>query len=63
MRPWQKILHHLEGKDLPRYATEGCPVNCGEDWSIVRIQKANNMGPCVSASSLEVTQAYKKEAL
>ena len=63
MLPRNRALKHEAAAELLQYATNGCPVNCGEQWSIKRLQAAIDAGPCTSASSKEAIQACRKEIL
>ena len=42
-----------EEEELLKYATEGCPVDCGEDWTTNQLDAAIKMGSCTSASTPE----------
>ena len=57
MRPRADVLRYATGATLLEYATKGCPVDCGPDWSKERIEKAVAEGPCVSACQLEAAKA------
>ena len=39
MRPRYGALEHPAAQDLLQYATEGCPVDCGKDWTLTEIEK------------------------
>jgi hypothetical protein len=49
MWPTKYALHHDAAPTLTNYATHGCPVNCGEDWTADRIRKALKYGAHPSA--------------
>ena len=49
MRPRGDVLLHPAGPTLLKYATKGCPVDCGPKWSRERIEKAIAEGPSKSA--------------
>lgn len=40
MRPRGGALHHPAAEDLLEYATKGCPVDCGRDWTREEIEAA-----------------------
>ena len=44
MAPSNLALHHPAGPLLEEYSTEGCPVDCGNDWSRDNIKAAINFG-------------------
>ena len=63
MHPKREILKHPAGEELLKYATEGCPVDCGIDWTIDQLEAAIKMGPCQSASTPAAAKACRREAL
>ena len=63
MRPKNEILRHPAGEELLKYATEGCPVDCGKDWTIDQLEAAIKTGPCTSAKKPGAAKACRKEAL
>ena len=63
MRPRNRALNHVASDELLRYATNGCPVDCGPNWSLERLEAAIQMGPCKSARSTEAITACHKEVL
>lgn len=63
MYPKKEVLRHPAGEELLKYATEGCPVDCGTDWTINQLEAAIEMGPCISASTPAVAKACRKETL
>ena len=63
MRPKGKALKHPAAAELLQYATEGCPVDCGPNWSKERIVAAIAMGPSKSAQHPEAAAVCREEAL
>ena len=63
MHPKREVLKHPAGEELLKYATEGCPVDCGTDWTIDQLEAAIKMGPCQSASTPAASKACRREAL
>ena len=57
MLPRNRALKHEAAAELLQYATTGCPVDCGKQWSIERLQAAIDSGPCTSAKSKEAIEA------
>ena len=49
MHPRNKAFHHTATNDLLHYATTGCPVDCGKDWTVTEMQAAVDKGPHSSA--------------
>ena len=49
MRPQGEALKHPFAEELSRYATNGCPVDCGPNWTRERIEAAIAVGPSPSA--------------
>jgi len=49
MRPNPCIRHHPAYETLFEYATEGCPVDCGESWSQEQLEEAIHRGNHASA--------------
>ena len=49
MRPRDAALDHPAGPKLLEYATKGCPVDCGPDWTREQIEHAIKEGPAKSA--------------
>jgi hypothetical protein len=49
MCPRGLALHHPAASTLLKYATGGCPVNTGRDWTIEMTEAAIERGPHVSA--------------
>ena len=45
MWPRGGALNHPAANDLITYATKGCPVDCGRDWTIEEITAAVTKGP------------------
>ena len=63
MLPRHEVLTHPAGPDLLRYAVDGCPVDCGEQWSKQRIEAAIAKGAHASAEAPGAAEACRKEAL
>ena len=63
MFPRHEVLNHPAGPDLLEYALEGCPVDCGDDWTLERLELAIASGAHSSANVPEAAAACKKEAL
>ena len=49
MKPSGDMLNHPASDLLMQYATKGCPVNCGQNWSKEDIEAAILRGPHQSA--------------
>ena len=63
MRPDPSISHHPAFATLWRYATEGCPVDCGAPWTREHIEAAIHRGPHISAKTPEAAACLRQEAL
>ena len=63
MRPDPSISHHPAFPMLQKYATEGCPVDCGEPWTREHLDAAVNRGPHISARSSQAAACLREEAL
>ena len=63
MRPKGDALHHPAGEDLLQYATKGCPVDCGRDWTIEEMEAAIKKGPSASMDNPEAARSCREEAL
>ena len=63
MYPRHEVLDHPAGPDLLQYALEGCPVDCGDDWTLEQLEAAIQNGAHSSANVPEAAEACKKEAL
>lgn len=62
MRPRHGALKHPAAQDLLQYATDGCPVDCGKDWTLKDIETAIAKGPSTTARSPEAAAACRAEA-
>lgn len=64
----ERLLPAEDFRRLQRFATEGCPTNCGPDWTEEVIQAARKAGPHVSACTPENVEliwddiGYQEEA-
>ena len=63
MFPCNDVLKHPAAKMLLKWATDGCPVDCGEPWSIERIQAAIDKAAHPSAQSNAAATACRNKAL
>ena len=63
MFPRNDVLKHPAAKMLLKWATDGCPVDCGDPWSVKRIQAAIDKAAHPSAQSKEAATACRNEAL
>jgi len=63
MRPDPSIRHHPAYPMLFEYATNGCPVDCGESWNMEHLEAAIHRGPHISAKSPEAAACLRQEAL
>jgi hypothetical protein len=57
------VLDHPAGPDLLQYALNGCPVDCGSNWSYEKLLAAIRNGPHASANDDEAATACRKEAM
>ena len=63
MHPRNGSPDHPSAALLSQYATDGCPVDCGQPWTIEELQQAVNNGAHKSAFSSKAVQALQKESL
>jgi len=63
MKPDQAIQYHPAFDMLMGYATAGCPVDCGPEWSLEHIHAAVARGPHISAKSPETAASICAEML
>ena len=61
MYPKREVLKHPAGEELLKYATEGCPVDCGTDWTINHLEAAIEMGPCKSEAHHQQQKPVEKK--
>jgi hypothetical protein len=61
--PRNKVLDHPAGPDLLQYALDGCPVDCGDDWTLKQLEAAILNRAHASANIPKAAEACKKEAL
>lgn len=62
MRPRGRALEHPAAPLLLQYAQQGCPVDCGPNWTPEQIQIAVERGPHPSARHDEAAKELWKEA-
>jgi hypothetical protein len=63
MNPNKYALKHPAAPLLKEYADDGCPVNCGPDWSKDKIETLLEKGPHSSAKSKEAIKQLRQETL
>jgi hypothetical protein len=63
MLPRPEVLTHPAGPNLLPYATDGCPVDCGESWFRQHIEVAIAKGAHASAKAPGAADACRAEAL
>ena len=63
MRPRGGALRHPAAEELLQYATTGCPVDCGRDWTKEEIWKAIKKGACPSATNPLAVKCCREETL
>ena len=63
MWPRTHSLHHAAAPLLQGYATNGCPVNCGNPWTQEQIEAALQKGPHSSALTQEARKSLRSETL
>eukprot|EP00957_Ditylum_brightwellii_P078955 6003876-Ditylum_brightwellii.AAC.1 len=61
MWPCTFAENYLERNRLEQCTTEGCPMDCGHDWTTEQIEKALCHGPHKSAQSKEAATFIHKE--
>ena len=62
MWPTKYAMQHNAAPTLTKYATHGCPVNCGEDWTTEQINMALKYGAHPSAKVPEALKCLIAEA-
>ena len=62
MWPTNEAILHPASEMLTNYATNGCPVDCGEDWDISRIIAAIKYGAHPSAKAPDALKCLITEA-
>ena len=55
-------MQHHAGPLLLQWATKGCPVDCGRDWTLEEMEAAIAKGPHISAASPEAAAQFRVEA-
>ena len=63
MEPRNYALHHEVTPLVNDYATNGCPVNCGPDWSLEHIQALLQRGPHRSSTSKAAIKQFNDETI
>ncbi len=63
MRPHPSISHHPAYETLLEYATDGCPVDCGDSWTMAMLEAAIARGNHSSAQTPEAVCCLRDEAL
>jgi hypothetical protein len=63
MYPRKEVLDHQAGPHLLQYALDGCPVDCGDDWTLKQLEVAICNGAHTSANVPEAADACIKEVL
>ena len=63
MFPRGRALRHKAGPLLLQYATHGCPVDCGRDWTAEEMAAAIAKGPHLSAANPGAAAQFRAEAL
>ena len=61
MKPTGRALAHEAGPLLLRYATTGCPVDCGRPWTPEEMQAGVEKGPHISALNPEAAAQFRQE--
>lgn len=62
MRPSTFALRHPAAAALLEYATNGCPVDCGTNWTLPQLEAAVQQGAHPSALTPEATAYCRNEA-
>ena len=63
MAPTGPALKHPAAESLLEYATTGCPVNCGDDWTLEHLDEAVANGAHPSARTPEAAAALHQETM
>ena len=63
MYPRAAALDHPAAADLLQYAKQGCPLDCGRNWTINELEQAITNGAHKSARIDKAATACRKEAL
>ena len=61
MFPRNQAKDHAAAQMLHAYATEGCPVNCGPDWTREKITKLLHRGLHISSKGREAVIQLRNE--
>lgn len=63
MKPRTYALQHPAAPMLDQWAEEGCPVDCGDDWTLDMIETAIRRGAHISAKAPEAIKCIRVEQL
>ena len=63
MCPSGLALHHPAAERLLQYATQGCPTDTGQPWTLEQMEKAVMRGPHQSALDPEAMAYFEKEVM
>ena len=61
MYPAGTAAVHSAAAELKKWATEGCPVDTGPQWTVDQIKAALQRGPHLSAMKPEAMAAFREE--
>ena len=63
MLPRKEALIHAAASLIASYAKDGCPANCGPDWTKEHIEAALLKGPHSSATEADALYALVAETI
>jgi hypothetical protein len=61
MYPRNEVLNHPAGPHLLQYALDGCPVDCGDDWTLEQLEAAIQNKAHASANVTEWPKHAKRK--
>jgi hypothetical protein len=61
--PRNDVLDYPGGPDLLHYVLNGCPVDCGSNWSYEQLLAAITNGPHASVNDEEAATSCRKEVM
>ena len=61
IKPSDAVRHHPVYDMLMQWSKEGCPIDCGEPWTIEHILAALHRGPHVSTKHRLAQEELHKE--